>query len=726
MTVRAEQEIFSDLEALCRSPGYAHAIAHFCFRDQVVSYSKNLKADDYAKLFSSERLIRTEMSTLIGLMLRSPIELALPDLQTVQSYLDRTEALLKELHEALNAPLMAEMKKAIASPGGPQSLNPFSTAEVLREPIFYSAESAYTFQYRDLSIQKYAYDEEWLIKNKGFTALEARNITSALLEFLNNKLLNTLEEFRNIPSDEWSLLTGFQFTAADIATVSGLSLDKITAFIDAYTCPENGNPTFTSLNEFNAVNAFPILKGQGDSYILFLYASLTEALYETPFYWMNGDKAYAATAMTNRGAFTEEFVEARLQRVFGTKKVFRGIDIWENSTKKKRLGEIDTLVLFGDYAIVVQAKSKKLTLAARKGNDLQLQADFKAAVQSACNQALDCSQHLLSGAPFFADSSGTEIKLEAPLKKVYPICVVSDHYPALSFQASQFLTCKPTKDIQQPLVSDVFFIDVVSEFLETPLRFLSYLELRAKVGNNISLSHEIVALAFHLRRNLWLGEYDFMMIADDISVDLDIAMAARRDGVRGETTPPGLLTHLTGTPVGKLIEEIENCPAPGAIATGLELLKLSGESAINLSRLIDQITKDTLKDGKPHDATLFFDDAGSGITVHCNDLPVMLASPKLERHCELRKYDTKADTWFGLAIRPEDGGIRFGLLLDTPWKQDVTMDNTTAQLPNLQPARRIKQIIKTKKATKVGRNDLCPCGSGRKYKKCHLLKGVSF
>jgi len=25
---------------------------------------------------------------------------------------------------------------------------------------------------------------------------------------------------------------------------------------------------------------------------------------------------------------------------------------------------------------------------------------------------------------------------------------------------------------------------------------------------------------------------------------------------------------------------------------------------------------------------------------------------------------------------------------------------------------------------KVGRNDACPCGSGKKYKKCCLLKGV--
>ena len=30
-----------------------------------------------------------------------------------------------------------------------------------------------------------------------------------------------------------------------------------------------------------------------------------------------------------------------------------------------------------------------------------------------------------------------------------------------------------------------------------------------------------------------------------------------------------------------------------------------------------------------------------------------------------------------------------------------------------------KEIVKTsKKSTKVGRNDVCPCGSGKKYKQC--------
>lgn len=721
--MRTEQEIFNELATLCASPGYTHAIAYFCFRDHIVGYGDTLKGADYAKLFSFERLIRTEISTLIGLMVRAPRDLTIPDIRTLERYIERTETLLKELHEALNEPAKTELRKVFAEPGKAKQFNPFANAAALREPIFYGAESAYSFQYRDLSVEKYARDAPWLRNQKGFTPDDARNVVAAICEFLNDKLLETLKGMKGLPPEKWSVLAGFQFTAADITAKSGLPETTVKAVVDAFTCPEDGNPAFTSLNEFNAANAFPILNADGDNRILFLYVSLTEALYETPFYWMNADKAYANTAMTNRGAFTEEFCAARLERVFGPDRVFRNVDIWESSARKKKLGEIDTLALIGDRAIVVQAKSKKLTLAARKGNDQQLQTDFKAAVQDACDQAVACSQYLLAGTSFLADNSGKAIKPRVALKKIHPACVVSDHYPALSFQAQQFLSFKATNNIEQPLVCDVFFIDVVTEFLETPLRLLSYLELRAQAADNISLSHEIVALGYHLRQNLWLGDYDFIALEDDISVDVDIAMAARRDGISGERNPPGILTHLKGTAVGRIIEEIENRSEPGAIATGLELLKLSGKSANDLSRMIDKITVDAAQDRKPHDATMAIGEAGSGITVHCNALPDGIAGASLERHCERRKYSTKANVWFGLVIRPFDGAVRFGLMLDYPWKQDAAMDAVVAKMRAPTPIKAIKKILKEKKQEKTGRNDPCPCGSGLKYKKCHLPKG---
>lgn len=74
--MRSEQVIFDDLASLCASPGYAHAVAYLCSRDNMIHYSGEMKAEDMQHLFTKSRLIRTETSTLIGLMLKSPIGLA--------------------------------------------------------------------------------------------------------------------------------------------------------------------------------------------------------------------------------------------------------------------------------------------------------------------------------------------------------------------------------------------------------------------------------------------------------------------------------------------------------------------------------------------------------------------------------------------------------------------------------------------------------------------------
>ena len=57
--MRAEQEIFDELAGLCASPGYAHAIAYLCSRDNMIRYSGEMKAEDMQHLFSKSRLIRT-------------------------------------------------------------------------------------------------------------------------------------------------------------------------------------------------------------------------------------------------------------------------------------------------------------------------------------------------------------------------------------------------------------------------------------------------------------------------------------------------------------------------------------------------------------------------------------------------------------------------------------------------------------------------------------------
>jgi hypothetical protein len=442
---RPEQAIFDDLAALCVSPGYIHTIAYLCFRDHVVSFGDALRGEDYAKLFSFDRLIRTEISTLIGLMLRAQRDLTCPDAKTLQQYLERTEELLKELQEALNEPAKAALTAAMADPT--KSTNPFTGAALLREPIFYGAESAYASQYRDLSVLKYGRDDAWLTTNKGFSAQEAQKAVTAISEFLSDNLLKTLKSLKGLPPEQCTMLGGFEFTAADVVTGCGLGLATVEAVLAAFCFADDGNPTFTSLHEFNAANAFPILKGKDGKYTLFLYASLAEASYETPFYWMAADKSYEATAMANRGLFAEAFTADRLEKVFGETNVFRNVDLWETKARKKKISEIDTLVLFGDRAIVLQSKSKKLTLAARKGNDLQLQADFKGAVQDACDQAMLCSEHLSRNSAIFTGSDGNEIATFAQTSLSRLCCIGSLSRSQLSGSAVPFLQddeCHPS------------------------------------------------------------------------------------------------------------------------------------------------------------------------------------------------------------------------------------------------------------------------------------------
>ena len=171
--MRTEQEVFDELAALCQSKGYIHVVAFFSFRDNLIGYEDELKGADYAKMFDWERLIRTEIATLIGLLARGSIDCSVPSVKTFEEMTSKSEALLKELHEAMLEPNKAIFKAALEDPNRP---SPFNNAEALREPIFYSAESAYSFQYRDLAPIKYARDEEWFKRNRGFSIDEARSV----------------------------------------------------------------------------------------------------------------------------------------------------------------------------------------------------------------------------------------------------------------------------------------------------------------------------------------------------------------------------------------------------------------------------------------------------------------------------------------------------------------------------------------------------------------------
>lgn len=714
--VRSEQTIFDELAGLCTLPGYVHAIAYLCSRDNMIWYSGEMKAEDMRHLFSNDRLIRTETSTLIGLMLKGEIDYTIPAPEVLEKYVKSTESLLVEIHHAMSAPIW---KNIDPEKIGEKYPNPFTSGTALREPIFYGGESAYSFQYRDFSLRKYASDDPWLVANKGFSIQDARNVVFSLSRLNDEKAINVLRAMQDAPQEPRSFLPGNTFSAQEIADYGHIDPRIVEKVLSAFAVPKDErNGQFKALHDFNIANASPLIRTPDGKYLLFHIYSLVEALYEAPFYWMGADKAYVNTAMQNRGLFTEQFAVERLRQVFGAKNVFANIDIFES--KDTKLAEIDVLVLFGNRALILQAKSKRLTLEAKRGNDLQIKDDFKKSIQDSSDQAYRCANLLEEGKSYFKDVAGNVVTLPTSLKRIYVICLISDHYPALSFQARQFLTFAATDTISPPFVMDVFALDAMTEMLNTPLQFLSYVDRRTGYTNKLMASHELTILSYHLKQNLWLDEeYDMVMLDDDISADLDLAMLVRREGIPGKATPDGILTRFSTTALGRMVKAIEAQPNPATIDLGFALLTLGEDTVIEVSAGIDQLAKQGIADGKNHDLTVGLSSGGTGLTIHCNDNPIEVAGPALRRHCYARKYTQHAQTWFGVCVRPKDKALRFGLNLDYPWEQNEAMDALTKTMGK--PGKLTALLKEAGKArAKVGRNDPCPCGSGKKYKKCCL------
>ncbi|WP_140637115.1 hypothetical protein [Methylibium rhizosphaerae] len=129
---------------------------------------------------------------------------------------------------------------------------------------------------------------------------------------------------------------------------------------------------------------------------------------------------------------------------------------------------------------------------------------------------------------------------------------------------------------------DVFALDAMTEMLGSPLQLLSYIDRRTGYTEKLMTSHELTILSYHLKQNLWLNdEHHMVLLEDDISADLDLAMLVRRDGIPGKGTPDGILTRFVATALGRMTKAIEASPEPATIDLGFTLLTLSEDTVVD-------------------------------------------------------------------------------------------------------------------------------------------------
>jgi hypothetical protein len=703
------QSTITEIESLCQRKGYACSLA--------LILAKNLfaRADQLADINWFEGLSHDELGFLIGLFAKHPIEIDYPSKEELQAQIEGTYKLFQQLHIAYMTPgletMVEVMEERLELDERESYGRVFGGYTSLAEPLFYSGSEAYYFQFGELAVQRYSEDKNWLKEKKKVHIAKLLDIAASLLSLQESKFRAMLGQLADYINDTETVcdkfLDIFCFSRQDL---SQYSEEEIDSFLNVFSAPPASlNASFESPLAFNALESRPIIALHDDNYFLPISIGLFQSIYESPFYWMLEDDAYRETSFQHRGEATEEIAYKILRGVFGSQ-TYKRVKLYNK--KGELLTDIDVLAIQGNKALIMQAKSKKMTETAKTGNQNKIEEDFKKAVQDSYEQAKVCRDGLLDPENYLLSEEGEAITLAYPITEAYLACVTSDVYPALTHQASLYLD-KQEHD-PYPLVLHLFTLQILAFYLDDPFKFLYYVKQRTETSDYFKAFSETSYLAFHLKHNLFKkeDEHGVLLVDESYSQLIDANYPALRGFAPHTKAIEKLNRSWTNRDYDQIVDEIKLIDGPNAIDAVFFLYDFTGEGADQVTRAIEATKNKCKVDRGPHSATLMVEDR-MGLSYICHPSYDEM-NKELLRYTTAKKYQTKARYWLGLgSVSGSDSAIEAFIYDDSLWEEDqekqALVNSTIITTTKVRDPSNLK---------KVGRNDPCPCRSGKKYKKC--------
>lgn len=652
---RSIATIFSDIRALTHSDGALHALSSIIYRDWVLAIDTQdgkVLADPEER-WSTNKLNNNELMLLFGTLVQSPTDRThciLPDRDT---FVQSADKLLREFHDAL-------MTDCALGPGlSTEHLEtPRGLSAMAREAIYYGPDSFFLSQFEKFAHHRYKEDGTWLLRNAGISIRPMLEIARYISKRINNQMAYASHTLNNDFSKDVGLLSqSLLIPKSDLRKKFGT---KVEAFLSKFSINAlNENAEFTEPFAINRVNAAPLLDLGDYLYVTNQYR-LFGSIYESPFYWTMSDPKYKNTASVNRGRFLEKATSHIFRQIFEEDFVHENVTIRKG---KDVLAEADTLIVYGEFVIVVQVKSKRVTMKARAGDFTALKADFGGAIQDPYSQAYNFAKLLESGMACLA-ASGKPIEIPQ-VKRIFPVVILSDAFPGVTFLSGTWLE---RDEGIAPVILDIATLDCISQILPTPVDLIFYLKSRSDAFGRILSDSEYNFLGYHLQAKLAVSpEYNLMMLDRDFASVVDDYMLAKEVGAPTEK-PTCILDRIDIPIISELFEALK--PAPPSLAgIVIDLYGFSGQALRQISETIADTRKEVLS-GKVFRAFSIPTESG-GLTylvAQKNDAFTQTAAKAIG---EKYKYDLKRDRWY-VVLDNVQTNAPFDALLPIlhPWKED--------------------------------------------------------
>ena len=543
------------------------------------------------------------------------------------------------------------------------------------------------------------------------------------IKFEKNKKELIFNKFIELYNSEFKNVTTFNIDTFE-NRVEYIDIQKFKNFLNYFSIDIGKSiQNFKYPNDKNIYTEKPILKFEKE-YIIPDLALLFQNMQSNLERGIKGTKKWESY-QKGKGTYLEREAIDIFKKILNNCTCYESLKYDLNDSGKIKECELDGLIIYDNNILLIEAKSGIFHDRARKGNIKKVETNIKDNIESAYLQADRTRRYLKSSdCPQFKLKNREIISLDMKLyDHIYLINVTLENFSIISTMTHKFNQFGLYKSNEFPWSVNINDLKIISDFIQFPAQFLHYLKKRIELANRDFLNHpeiyttdELDFLGDYLEGNLYFEDYKeySYIVLDDYNPYFNTYYNSKELGLSIDKIGQKFDSDFI-----ELIYNLEDNKEYGYSEVVTKLLDLSSEGREELINYIDIVSKKTINDGLAHDATVLFQlsnpnnaKSGFGISIMSSLINEREnTKKKLENYCKLKKYQQKSYEWIGIAVYIDKNKCIANDMLFLRGEEVIE-----EQLEDIANKALKGKMIETRK---IGRNTLCPCGSGKKYKKCH-------
>ncbi len=382
------------------------------------------------------------------------------------------------------------------------------------------------------------------------------------------------------------------------------------------------------------------------------------------------------------------------------------------------LTEVDGLIGVGDVLFIVEAKSGQLSDAGSRGAPDSLVSDLSDTIIAGQHQSERCEKYIRQSTPAsFFDSTAKNKVLEIDLqkyRKIFRIVVTHENLGWVGAQIATLSRIDPTMGNFYPWHVSLDDLRVITDIFEgESISFVHYLEerLEASKAEDLQQHDEIDHVALYLKLNIYHGDSEVEIEGKKSQITYGGYSKYIDEYFSKKMTGENPLRPKQKVPekLSLLLVALEGSNLPERFDFGSFIYNLDTIGRDQFDNSLNQMGE-KLKLNKVPSVRAVFSAIKRGFTfTFAEDDKFDLELKKSAVQLKL----SRAEKWYVMQISLNDQGYK---IISLRYISPDTYTDEELKNIEIETETRIQKEIAV---TKVGRNDQCPCGSGKKYKRCH-------